>query len=72
MSDQRFSTAMEHILPRLTLAEQIADLLVDVAQVVDVGGGAVGGAVLHQVLLEQRLQLVPLPHNCQLQNKNNI
>ena len=49
------------------LAEEVADFLVDMAQEVDVGRTAGCTAVLHQVLLEYRLQLVSLADDVQLQ-----
>ena len=52
--------------PGLHLAEDVADLFVDVAEEVDVGGRPVGAPVLHQVLLEHRLQLVTLTYNHKL------
>ena len=41
-----------------------------VAQEVHVGGAAVHALVLHQEVVEPRLQLVTLTHNCQLKTKN--
>lgn len=48
--------------------EQGADLLVEVAEEVDVGGAAFRGAVLHQELAEQELTFVPLADDVELGN----
>lgn len=40
-----------------------------VTEVVDVRRGAIGTLILHQEVVEPRLELVPLPHDGQLENR---